>query len=127
MNEIIYKYDLLVQDGRQIIQLPRGAKPLSVGFQRAVSGNLLDAPVLRVWAVVDPDLIARHPATHMAPFTFLVLATGVAARIEGLNFLGRADIEGLVFHVFCARGGGGGGGPGGGAKARRGFPRRGSA
>jgi hypothetical protein len=105
MNDIIYKYDLSLKPGRQIVRLPRGAKPLSVAFQQEHSGVGDPAPKLRVWAVVGPDIAAKftkNPSSggYADLFTFLVMATGSPDHIGGLNYLGRADTGGLVFHVF---------------------------
>ena len=109
MNEIIYKYDLPVQPGRQIVRLPRGAKPISVAFQQEPLGVGFSSPRFRVWAVVDPDIadkFTKNPASggYADLFTFLVVATGSPDHIGGLNYIGRADTGGLVFHVFCCRG-----------------------
>jgi hypothetical protein len=102
MTSVIYKYDLAVQPERQVLQLPTGARPLSVAFQHQDMGIGRGAPVLRVWALVDPEMIARHPTDHTVPYTFMVAATGSPDWFDDLEFLGRADVNGLVFHVFYA-------------------------
>jgi hypothetical protein len=105
MTSVIYKYDLIAAKlERQVIQLPRGARPLSVAFQMQDFEIGIRNPVLRVWAQVDPEMIARHPTDYTTPYTFLVVATGSPGQIDGLEFLGRADVNGLVFHVFYAPG-----------------------
>lgn len=83
---VIYKYPLAVTD-HQVIQLPKGAKLLSVQTQN---------DYLCLWALVDPsqDAEPRHIA--------IVGPGHVLTAIDALTYIGTAQhFDGkLVWHVF---------------------------
>lgn len=87
MNQRIYKF-LLPMEDEPVIQMPAGAKVLSVQVQRG-------EPF--VWALVDAN--QRKMARHY----FFVLGTGNPIDFEVTGtFLGTIQLHGgdLVFHVW---------------------------
>lgn len=86
--ETIYKYDLQVTD-HQVIQLPKGAKILTVQEQ-------LQIPC--IWALVDP--IAQKEDVEVWTFgTGHEMTDSLSGKIK---YLGTYQLNGgrLVFHVF---------------------------
>lgn len=83
MNRI-FKFPLQV-DQRQLVQVPAGTRPLSVGVQN-------EQPVL--WALIDTDA----PGTE----TWIIrgVTTGETFNAEGCEFVGTVQIDWFVFHVF---------------------------
>ena len=83
----IWKYELNAE-GKQEIQLPLGAKFLTVQIQN-------DKPCL--WALVDTEV-------PKITETILIFGTGHAVTGEG-EYLGTYQLHGgiLVFHVFYGR------------------------
>jgi hypothetical protein len=82
----IYKYELKIED-YQVLQMPKGARVLSVGNQR---GKLC------LWAVCDQDA----PASLRA---FEIFGTGNPIsedRTIERTFIGTAIVEPFVWHVF---------------------------
>ena len=81
----IFKYPLLVT-GRQDVEMPQGARILSVQVQRKV-------PVM--WALVDPG----KPADQKREIR--MRGTGHDSTEDGSEFLDTIQLEaGLVFHDF---------------------------
>lgn len=93
-KRLVYKYELL--PGKTTIQMPRGAKLLSVG--RSVSEYAADR--LYVWALVDANAPAEPRVFHVVP-------TGKELPDVSLTHVGTAHgVDGwMVFHVFEERGG----------------------
>jgi hypothetical protein len=77
MQRRVFKYPIQVES-RQIIQMPRGAKILSVGRQ---------GPLPFLWAMVDED--QPHEAR-----VFRNLTTGEDFNAERLSFVGRVQLGG---------------------------------
>lgn len=80
----IYKYPLEITD-RQVIDMPDGAKILTVQVQHEVPC---------VWAPVDPDVAS-------VPRYFTIYGTGHPCSAEG-QYVGTFLVHGgaLVFHIF---------------------------
>lgn len=87
MSTRIWKYELAVTD-EQTVEMPRGAKVLSVANQ---GGNLC------LWAEVDPH-------ERVTVRTFLVVGTGHKITLDAdlREFIGTVLICPLVWHVFEA-------------------------
>ena len=83
MNRI-WKYQLEITDD-QYIDMPQGAKPLSVGVQRGV-------PCL--WADVDPDKVLR-------PMYIKIIGTGNPISKDGTLFIGTFQLGLFVGHVYA--------------------------
>jgi hypothetical protein len=87
--DVIWKFILNKHNGRQEVQMPRGAMPLSAGQDPDGS--------LAVWALVDPraESVSRE---------FEVLFTGERVRQPRATrapvFLGTVIADGLVYHVY---------------------------
>lgn len=83
----IWKYELEITD-EQTVEMPRGAKVLSVANQ---GGKLC------LWAEVDPSerIVVRH---------FLVIGTGhqITEDFDLRKFVGTVLMEPFVWHVFEA-------------------------
>jgi hypothetical protein len=82
----VWKYDL-PDDPEAIIEMPRGARILSVQVQHG-------AP--RIWALVDP-------AAPKVRRRFWIAGTGWRANSDGLGvFVGTIQLEGgrHVYHIF---------------------------
>jgi len=80
----IWKYPLDITDA-QVLDIPMYSEPLSVGSQ---DGKLV------LWVLVDPD-------NDLRPCTIWIRGTGHDAM--GLNrrhFVGTAQMDGFVWHVF---------------------------
>jgi hypothetical protein len=89
MGLVIHKYSLERTD-EQRVNMPRGARVLSVGIQNAMD--------IVVWAIVDP-MQPREPRT------FWVVGTGhpfPPSAVAINQFVGTVLIAGgmLVFHIF---------------------------
>lgn len=85
----IYKYNVHISHG--IINMPIGAKPLSVGKQVDPPGS---PDNLVMWALVDPD-------APIGQFEFWALWTGEPYDVPaGATFLGTVQIGPIVHHVF---------------------------
>jgi len=84
----IYKYPLRIED-RQVVQLPRGARPLSIGYQ---SGDIM------LWCLVDPDAPKR-------PVKVAIVGTGHDFEPDGWAYVGTAWwTPPFVWHVFVDAG-----------------------
>lgn len=86
----IYKYQLGVTDV-QTVELPAGAKVLSVGTQRES---------IFAWALVNTD-------RDTEPRTFVIKGTGhpiESGELDDTRFIGTVMLSGgaLVFHIFEA-------------------------
>jgi hypothetical protein len=89
MAKQIWKYELEVTDD-QYIEMPKGAKPLSVGVQSRT-------PVM--WVEVDPEADGLN-------FHVRIIATGEpipeTEEQAGMQFVGTFQIGLFVGHVFIA-------------------------
>lgn len=88
--DVIWKFTLNWRsNGRQTVQMPRGAMPLSAGQDPDGS--------LAIWVLVDPR-------AENATREFEVLFTGERVRQPRVTwapvFLGTVVADGLVYHVF---------------------------
>ena len=88
MNKTIYKYTLIVTDGRQVMQLPKSHVIVHVAEQ---------GPSPCFWAMVDPD-------EETAEFTFQVTGTGHplpdGTDEEDFGYIGAAMCGPFVWHVW---------------------------
>ncbi len=84
----VYKYPFLLED-RQLIGLPKGAKPLTVQLQ---GGQLC------LWVLVDDKV------TDVDPFYFAVCGTGhPIPTLADIQYLATVQTGPLVWHIFyCA-------------------------
>lgn len=84
----IYRYELNVDDGLSYIDMPEGAKVLSISTERT-------DPYIEMWAGVDTNnpLVTRQ---------FAVVGTGREIPISFIRFIGTVLIDKgeYVFHVF---------------------------
>lgn len=85
MNAAVWKFPLQLAE-RQVIEMPVGAKLLTVQIQH-------DIPC--IWALVDP-------AAPTTPLDIRTLGTGQAFDAEDFKYIGTYQIHGggFVFHVF---------------------------
>ena len=85
----VYKYPLTFA-GKQFVELPAGAKPLSVVNQY---GNLV------LYALVDPEEMT------VGGLTIRIACTGITVEFPGYRFLGTVVFKGgmLIVHVWCSR------------------------
>lgn len=93
MTLVIYKYPMkFSMDAECIIEMPQGARSLSVGLQYAE--GIREYPHL--WALIDRDKPSVR--TH-----FLMIGTGwnIQDYLEPLHFIGTLQFSNrLVFHFF---------------------------
>lgn len=101
MARRIFKYEINVTDEPTILEMPRGAKLLSVQTQQV--GKYVSVEALSLWALVDDE--ANLPRD---PRQFVVFGTGheIPAKFEksvtAETYIGTAQMAGgsLVWHVF---------------------------
>ncbi len=81
----IYKYELTAH--KVLLELPRGARILSVQVQHGV-------PVL--WAAVEPTRMLREPRV------IRIVATGEEFDADGASYISTFQLEGgnLIFHAY---------------------------
>jgi hypothetical protein len=82
----VYKFDLTFERGGIYLNIPVGAKPLSVGMQGII---------LRLWVFLDPDDLG-----NCVPRRFEVFGTRDPIPYLNPTFIGTVFIEGYFFHVF---------------------------
>lgn len=90
----IYKYQLEVES-RQMLQMPKGAKILSVGTQGEMAiGDRPNSQMPVMFALIpDPD-------APMETRIFRTVTTGEIFNHEGLKFIGTTFIDWYTAHVF---------------------------
>lgn len=92
----VWRFALPLTD-RTILQMPRGARTLSVGpfRQSAGDGMYYENPPLDLWALV-------HPEADLTPREFLVVGTGNPLPPDVRNYVGTTYSHGgsLIWHVF---------------------------
>lgn len=89
----IWKHTVPMPDnrGRSWINLPAGARLLSVGIQ--------DDGGMVVWSLVSHD--RAEDEMESGPRRLIVVNTGGDIEMpDGARFLGTVDDEGIVWHVF---------------------------
>ncbi len=87
MSSVIWKYEIGIGDGIQIVDMPFGARVMTAQMQ---------VSTLCLWAMVEPS-------ERLTRRTFIVYGTG--HRIgddDALTYVGTVQVHGgaLVFHVF---------------------------
>jgi len=82
-QQVIWKYSL-EGIGRQRVDMPVGAKVLSVQMQDNA---------LTVWALVNDR-------AKVLPRTFLVTGTGHEGEFDNMRHVGTVQLRGFVWHVF---------------------------
>ena len=89
----IWKFEMVLED-EPTIEMPVGARPLSVGVQKVSDGDMLV-----LWAHI-PDTTQPMERRH-----FFILGTGnpIQWQVEESTFIGTVQMESFVWHVFDQR------------------------
>ena len=89
----IYKYKIDIVNRPFKMTLPQNFKPIAFQEQRKPYGQQAYSGPLMLWGLVDDNQNTRE-------FTFICVGTGVEFDHSSMSYIGTAQSEGFVWHLF---------------------------